>query len=36
MTVKALIRLLNLPAHDLKETRRKIAAHFIARNAYEL
>jgi alkylation response protein AidB-like acyl-CoA dehydrogenase len=36
MTIKALTRLLNLPAHDLKETRRKIAAHFIARNGYEL
>ena len=36
MTVKALIRLLNLPAQDLKEMRRKIAAHFIARNGYEL
>jgi alkylation response protein AidB-like acyl-CoA dehydrogenase len=35
-TVKALIRLLNLPPHDLKETRRRIAAHFIARNGYEL
>lgn len=36
MTVKALTRLLGLPPHDLKETRRTIAAHFIARSGYEL
>lgn len=36
MTVKALTRLLGLPPHDLKETRRTIAAHFIARNGFEL
>lgn len=36
MTIKALIRLLDLPATDLKETRRRIAAHFIARNRYEI